>query len=176
MRILIKRVKGRAKHPNWSGIAKEAEKTLDAVVKPRLLEYGNKVVANWEHKPQFKARKSVTKDAISVDVWPAGPHRDIWIWVSRGTGLYGPKHRKYPITPKKPGGVLVFPSVYIPKTRPRGPSYSGPGSSSGPTIFAKKVMHPGIKPRHFEEAWARWGKTWFRREMENAMRRGARRA
>lgn len=176
MRILLRRVRGRAKHPNWTGIAKEAERTLDAVVKPRLLKYPAKIVANWEHKPDFKARKKVTRQAISVYVFPAGPNKDIWVWVSRGTGLYGPKKSKYPIEPKKKGGVLAFPSVYTPKTKPRGPSYGGPGKSSGPTIFAKSVMHPGIKGRHFEEAWARWAKTWFRREMENAMRRGARRA
>ena len=111
-----------------------------------------------------------------VYVYPAGPHRDIWQWVSRGTGLYGPKKRKYPIRPKKKGGVLAFPESYTPKTTVRGPGYKGSGKSSGPTIFAKEVMHPGIKGRHFEEAWGRWAKTWFRREMENAMRRGARRA
>jgi hypothetical protein len=176
MRILIRRFRGRRKHPNWTGIAKEAERTLDAVVKPRLLSYAERIVANWEHKPEFKARKVVTRGAIAVDVWPTGPNKKYWVWVSRGTGLYGPKHRKYPIKPRKPGGVLAFPSVYTPKTRPRGPSYGGPGTSSGPTVFAMHVEHPGTKPRHFEEAWARWGKTWFRREMENAIRRGARRA
>jgi len=176
MRILLRRVKGRAKHPNWSGIAKEVERTLDTVVKPRLLDYPRRIVASWQHQPEFKAMKKVTRADIRIYVYPTGPHKDIWIYVSRGTGLYGPKKSKYPIEPKKKGGVLAFPSVYVPKTTVRGPGYKGPGKSSGPTIFAKHVMHPGIKGRRFEEAWARWGKTWFRREMENAMKRGARRA
>ena len=176
MQILLRPVRGRKKHPNWTGIAKEIERTLDSVVKPRLLDYPRRIVASWSNKPDFKARKRVTRDAISVYVYPAGPHKDIWQWVSRGTGLYGPKKRKYPIRPKKKGGVLAFPESYTPKTTVRGPGYKGSGKSSGPTIFAKEVMHPGIKGRHFEEAWGRWAKTWYRREMENAMRRGARRA
>ena len=168
MRILIRRFRGRRKHPNWTGIVKEAERTLDRVVKPRLLDYAERVVANWEHKPRFKARKVVTRKAIAVDVWPTGPNKKYWVWTSRGT-------KPHVIKPKR-AKVLAFPSVYVPKTTPRGPSYGGPGTSSGPTIFAAHVDHPGTKPRRFEEAWARWGKTWFRREMENAMRRGARRA
>jgi len=169
MRILIRRFRGRKKAPNWSGIAKEVERALDTKVKPRLLEYPKKITANWEHKPDFQARKRITRDAIAVDVWPTGPNKDYWIWTSRGT-------KPHPIKPKR-AKVLAFPSIYVPKTKPRGPSYGGPGKSSGPTVFAMYVKkHPGTKPRHFEEAWARWGKTWFRKEMENAIRRGARRA
>ncbi len=168
MRILLRRVKGRKKHPNWSGIVKEVERTLDAKVKPQLLEYPKKVVANWKHKPDFKAMKRVTKDAISVYVYPTGPNKDYWIWTSRGT-------RPHIIRPKK-AKILAFPSVYKPKTTPRGPGYRGPGVSSGPTVFAKEVKHPGTKPRHFEEAWERYAQARFRKEMENAMRRGARNA
>jgi hypothetical protein len=175
MQILLRRIKGRKKAPNWTGIAKEVERTLDRYVKPRLLEYGERVTANWEHKPAFKAKKRVTKEGISVYVYPT-KNKDIWTWVSRGTGIHGPKKKPYRI-PKTGKKLLAFPSVYAPKTKPRGPSYGGSGESSGPTHFAMYIKdHPGIKGRHFEEAWARWAKTWFRREMENAMRRGARRA
>lgn len=165
---MIRRFRGRKRHPNWSGIAKEAKKTLDVVVKPRLLSYPRRIVASWEHKPDFKAMKKVTRQDIRVYVYPTGPNKKYWIWTSRGT-------KPHPIEPKK-APILAFPSVYKPKTTVRGPGYKGPGRSSGPTIFAMHVDHPGTKPRHFEEAWTRWAKTWFRREMENAMRRGARRA
>jgi hypothetical protein len=168
MKILVRQVRGRRKHPNWSGIVKETERTLDAVAKPRLLEYPKKIVANWEHKPEFRAMKRITRNSIRVYVYPMGPNKKYWVWTSRGT-------RPHPIEPKR-APILAFPSIYIPKTQPRGPSYGGPGTSSGPTVFAMHVDHPGTKPRHFEEAWGRWAKTWFRREMENAMRRGARRA
>ena len=168
MQVLWREVRGRKAHPNWTGIVKEVERTLDSVVKPRLMEYPKKIVADWEHKPKFKARKYVTKDAIRVHVYPAGPNRKIWQWVSRGT-------RPHEIKPKN-APMLAFPSNYTPRTTPRGPSYGGPGKSSGSTIFAMHVDHPGTKARKFEEAWGRWAKKWYRREMENAMRRGARKA
>jgi len=169
MRILIRQVRGRKKHPNWSGIVAEVEATLESEVKPRLLKYPRKVVANWDHKPVFKSRKTVTRDYVAIDVFPAGPNKKFWVWTSRGT-------KKHIIRPKKADGVLAFPSAYASKTSPRGPSYGGSGKSSGPTIFSRGVMHPGTKPRHFEEAWKRYTLKWFRKTVENAMRRGARRA
>lgn len=169
MRIIIRQVRGRKKHPNWAGIAKEVERTMDAEVKPKVLGYATKIVANWKHKPTFKAKKQVSTTAITLDVWPTGPNAKYWKWTSRGT-------RKRDITPKKKGGVLAFPSGYTPKTRPRGPSYGGSGASSGKMIFTTFVKDHKIKARKFEEAWARWAKKWFAKTMENAIRRGARSA
>lgn len=45
-----------------------------------------------------------------------------------GSGLYGPRHAKYLILPRKPGGVL---------------HWVGP---DGLHHFAKHVWHPGVKP------------------------------
>ena len=169
MRVLIRQVRGRKKHPNWSGIVAEVAATLESEVKPRLLVYPRKVVANWEHKPEFKSRKTITQDYVAVDVFPAGPNKKYWIWTSRGT-------KPHIIKPKRKGYPLRFPTGYAPKTSPRGPSYGGPGTSSGPEVTAMVVHHPGTKPRHFEEAWKRYALKWFRKTVENAMRRGARRA
>ena len=47
-----------------------------------------------------------------------------------GTGKWGPKHAPYEIRPKKPGGWLHW------------------QTPEGQDVFAKLVMHPGIKPRH----------------------------
>lgn len=179
MRILVRQVRGRAKHPNWAGIVKELEKTMDRETKPMLVEYHERIVAEWAgEKPKFKAKKKITRDAISVYVYPTGGKgKDKWIWLTQGTGLYGPKHRKYTITPKKKGGVLAFPSLYTPRTRPgAGGQYKGAGKSSGPTVFAASVEHPGIKPRPFPKVIARWARPKFRRQMRNAIRRGIRRA
>lgn len=49
--------------------------------------------------------------------------------VEYGTGLWGPKGAKYPIEPKKPGGFLKF-------------------MVNGQEVFAKRVMHPGIRGQH----------------------------
>lgn len=173
MQVVLRRVRGRAKHPNWSGIATETMAALQKEVKPLLLGYAEKVVENWEHKPHFAAELKVTRQAVSVYVFPKGPNRDYWIWTSRGT-----KPHKIKPKGKARGGsdVLAFPSLYTPKTSPRGPSYGGPGKSSGDTVFAKEVDHPGTRARRFEEAWARWSKKPVQRALANAMRRGARKA
>jgi hypothetical protein len=84
-------------------------------------------------------RASWQRMATRVGVTPAGlrtftsgaetdveyaPHLE---W---GTGLWGPKKAKYPIRPKKPDGWLHW------------------VTPEGEDVFAKLVMHPGVKPRH----------------------------
>lgn len=180
MQVVLRKFAERARHPNWQGIAREMMAAMQSEVKPLMLGYGERVVANWKNKPHFSAEIKITREAASLSVEPKGPNRELWIWVSRGTGLYGPKKQRYWIRPKgrRRGGadILAFPSLYLPKTSPRGPSYGGPGKSSGPTRFSRGHKHPGIKPRNFEAAWARWGRGPVRRILENAARRGARKA
>ena len=63
-------------------------------------------------------------------------------YVERGTGLWGPEHRKYEIRPKKPGGVLAF-APYM-----RG-GHGGvifdvhESPAKGGTVVVRYVMHPG---------------------------------
>lgn len=167
MRILVRQVRGRKKHPNWTGIYAEVARTIDAEVKPKLLKYPEKVVANWEHKPKFGSKKTIGKD-ISVYVYPTGPNAKYWTWTSRGT-----KEHRIPKTGDK---LLAFPSTYTPKTTPQGPGYGGPGESSGDMVIVHPFVHPGTRPRHFEEAWTRYTKKWFKKTIEAAMKRGARKA
>jgi hypothetical protein len=63
----------------------------------------------------------------------SGVHNDVKYapYVEYGTGIYGPKHRPYPITPKDPNGMLAW----------RDPV-------TGRWVFAKKVMHPGSPGNH----------------------------
>lgn len=51
-------------------------------------------------------------------------------YLNYGTGESGPKHAKYPITTKRPGGLLRF-------------------EWHGVEVLAKKVMHPGVQPTRF---------------------------
>lgn len=179
MRVLVRQVRGRKTHPNWSGIVDEVERTIEKETKPMLLEYHQRIVDEWSgEKPIFKAKKKITRDAIIVYVYPTGGKgKDKWIWLTEGTGIHGPRHKEIVIKPKKPEGVLAFPSVYIPRTRPgAGGQYKGLGKSSGETVFAKEVHVKGIKPRPFHKVIARWARSKFKKQMENAMKRGARRA
>lgn len=56
---------------------------------------------------------------------------DYAAWVENGTGIHGPEHRPYVITPKDPMGWLAWRD---PKT--------------GKMIFAKRVLHPGSPGNH----------------------------
>lgn len=69
-------------------------------------------------------------------------------FVESGTGLFGPKRKKYKIAPKKPGGVLAF-SPYA--RMPNGGvilDVSGAPRKGGGDIFVRFVMHPGSPGQH----------------------------
>lgn len=63
--------------------------------------------------------------------------------VEFGSGLYGPRRRKYEIKPKR-GGFLAWPA------NAGGRRLSGRArTNAGPMVYARRVMHPGVKPRPF---------------------------
>jgi hypothetical protein len=146
-------------------MVKELEKTIDSIVKEELLSYFLRIVADWKHQPEFKVRKVITADGITIYVYPAGQYKDLWLWVSGGT-------RSHTIMPKTAGYPLAFRTDYRPRTRP-GYKYRGPGESVGPYVKAKVVEHPGIKPRLFEKHIARFYRPKYRKHLEAALRRGA---
>jgi hypothetical protein len=157
-------VRSRRKFVKAPEVKRMLGNAIDAEVKPHYIERFKEVIADWKHKPEFKSRKFIKTDSISVDVYPAGPHKDIWKWVSRGTK--GP----YPI-PKAGPRYLAFQLGYQPRTRPRG-KFGGPGKATGPWIRGvMQVQHPGIKAREFEEVIAEEEKQWFSSTMENIWRR-----
>ncbi len=101
------------------------------------------------------------------------------MWLDQGTGKYGKRKAAYPIVPKAPNTVLTFRGGYSPKTGvgPRGlQAYGGLGRATGEIIRAKKVMHPGIQPRKFSVVLSQRLKPPFHVRIENALRRGVRRA
>jgi len=108
-----------------------------------------KIVANWDNKPEFRYRITRKRGIPHVSIYVTGDPEAIkhfW-WVEKGTGSRG-GGQSYDITPKKQGGVLAINLGYVPKTTARG-GYGGPGKSSGPVIFRGAVKdHPGIAPRN----------------------------
>jgi len=131
---------------------------MEREVKPHFLKQFEAIVADWDHKVQFKARKYIGPDGLRFTVHPTGKNAQIWDWVTRGTK--GP----YDI-PKSPGPTLAFQLGYIPHTAPGG-GYGGAGRATGEMVYAKHVTHPGIKAREFEKHIARRNKRWFSRKME----------
>ena len=173
--IVVREIRSRGRHPNWDAIQQEVVAAAKAQVVPALIEYHERIVTRWraEHQPGFASRVSITPNRISIYVFPdrSNPKgRQIWEWLREGT-------RPHIIEPKKAGYPLRFQTGYKPFTNTTG-GYKGPGKAFGPVAFAKKVRHPGIKPRRFDKWIARWYKASKRwpRDIENAFRRGVRRA
>jgi len=164
---------GKPKAPKWSAIYDEMVKALEKQTGPMLKDYHERVVAPWTgEKPGWKVEVIHGRGFVAVHVTPTGGKgKDKWLWL-RGTGLYGPEGKKYPIRPKK-AKALRFPTAYMPRTKPgAGGQYQGPGKATGPAVTTQEVMHPGIKPRMLPKAIARWGKPFFIRQIHEAIQRG----
>jgi len=167
-RVAFRQIRTRGVFLDQRAFRREVEQTIDRKSKPELIQAHDRVVANWKNKPEFKARKRITRIGITIFVFASGDAAEIWRYVTGGT-------RPHPITPKRPGYPLKFQTGYKPKTIPVG-KFGGPGRYTGPTVRAYRVQHPGTKARRFEEAIADDYKRTFARDIENAMRRGLRRA
>ena len=129
-----------------------------------------KTYKTWDHKPRFQKKVKVGGRGITWEVWTDD---QIYTWVSGGTGLYGPKHAKYPI-PKKGPGFLAFPSGYKAKTTPN-LLFSKSGGSFWPMVFMTgQVMHPGIEPRNFDMVVMAYVNPWYVKWMADALKVGAR--
>ncbi len=144
---------------------------LDNEVKPELIKRFNRVTVNWKKKPDFKSRKFVRLTSVAVNVFPAGEHKMIWVWVSGGTKPHPISARRAPRLAFLWGG----PGSYKPKTKPVG-KFGGPGVVVGGTIHKPvEVDHPGTTAREFEKVIRDDFKTEFSRIMNNAFRRIIRR-
>lgn len=101
----------------------------------------NKTIATWNDPPKFVTKKTIGKDAI-YNIYPSGSSIEVdkYVWTDLGT-------KPHTIVPKKAPSLLFRPN-FTAKTKPKVIS-SGAGGSSGPIVGAKKVNHPGTKPRLF---------------------------
>jgi hypothetical protein len=75
-------------------------------------------------------------------------------YVEYGTGLYGPKHRKYEIKPKgkKALAFRMQAASALPSGRALYRTAAGkltPTKSKGALTVVRKVIHPGVHPRPF---------------------------
>ncbi len=126
----------------------------------------------WKHKVPFFGRGSERGMVTKIEI---GYDDEIYGYVDEGTGKAAGHGGLYPITPKKPGGVLAFPSKSTPRTKP-GRLRSGYGRKGKTIVFAKKVMHPGIKPRDFSGQIKKKMEPVLEADMQTAMGRGAKKS
>ena len=167
-KLAFRQIRSRGVFLDQRAFRREVENVIERKSKPELIQAHERVTVNWKTDIEFKARKRINQKGISIFVFPAGENKMIWVYVTGGT-------KPHLIRPKGPGYPLKFQTGYKPKTAAVG-KFGGPGVSTGPTVRAFKVKHPGIKARKFEETIAADYKKVFSRDIENAMRRGLRRA
>jgi len=135
----------------------EANSIADDIMLDFLLTTGT-----WEHDVKFEKIVQVGPDSIEILV---DTDDEIYGYVNNGT-------RPHVILPKKEGGVLAFPSAYSAKTTP-GIASSHAGGSSGETVFAKGVLHPGTEARKFDEIISKDWEKRFKSRLQEAMKRVA---
>jgi len=158
-------------------VRRQLEKTLGKKVRDQLIEYFEDVVSDWRGKPRFRGTIGLRPDNIMLTVAPVVKEKmgKVFNWIDLGTGLYGPSGQRYPIRPKT-AKMLRFRPFYLSRTKPIARAHVGPGIAIGKPVFAKEVMHPGIKPRHFSREVRKKMRPQFRRAIENDLRRAVRRA
>jgi hypothetical protein len=167
-RVAYRAIRSRRRFMKHAEAIQGLADAMEREIKPHLIEEHNKVVANWNHKPTFQARKYIQPDSLRVTVHATGHNKQIWNWVNEGTAGKG-EGRTYTI-PAKRAPMLAFQLGYVPKTSPGG-GYGGAGVATGPWVRAHSVQHPGIKPREFPIHIAEKNRSWYSRTMENIWRR-----
>lgn len=107
--------------------------------------------SDWRNKPKFRVTLFRNPQKIIGTLIPTR-NGDIFTWVDRGTGQYGPKGRPYFIFPKR-APRLKFQTGYLPRTKPIARFNAGPGRAIGPWVSTDFVLHPGIKAREFTKTY-----------------------
>lgn len=109
-------------------------------------------VGGWSSPLRFKAN---VEDKGNGDIYlgayqnkKTNKRAQIFDWVDKGTGLWGPKKKKYKIRPKKKGGVLAFKTPYTAGSVPNSTT-TAPARVGSNQVFAAEVTHPGIKSRNW---------------------------
>lgn len=164
-------------------VDKDVQRELRDVVETTSREeknYLTGVTSDWDHKVQFRRVMVVKPTRIRATVIPTGSNRKIFQYVDKGTGKWGPKHTSYKIKAVN-APFLKFKGSYDARTSaPAGrgsapQAHVGEGKAIGGWVSAKEVTHPGIRPRKFAETFEQKLQPNFRRRVNNALRRAARR-
>lgn len=152
-------------------INQEIVKQLQPVGRQHVNER-KRVVANFDHKPEFGFRVSATEKQITLTVLLENadePVSEEWTMGDLWKALDSEGVRSHIIEPKNPTGILKFQSDYTPHTSPIA-RFGGSGTANGDMVYAKRVNHPGFEPRKFSDSINKR----LRKQFENAIDRGIR--
>lgn len=119
----------------------------------------------WTRQPVFKTVISLGRKGPEVLVGTDDP---IYRYVSEGT-------KPHIIRPVRASALHFRGGAYRAKTTPGTISSRGGGASGG-SVYAQVVHHPGTEARNFGAVIARKWRKPFKREMEAAMRRAAKKS
>lgn len=157
----------------------EIDGALDRVEKALVASH-ERVVKDWTSDVTFAAKRIVTPTRIRILIVPRGKDAEVWYYVDRGTKPHEIAAKNAPrlaFMMTTSGGKPVR-GGYVPKTlaKPARTVAGGGYVKSPKTLVTPMVVdHPGNEPRGFTEQIAEDGKPFYKREMENAFRRAARR-
>jgi hypothetical protein len=150
--------------PKW--FKAQVDRELAEVGKLATKEF-QKPVRTWKTKPSFKTRiLGAGTNAVFLDVFPEGEGALNFNRLDFGV----PPHLIHARFAK----ALSFRKKYRSATLP-GRLSSRTASSSGPRIFAKSVLHPGVEARLFSKQVYGIVNPEYRRRMKNIVERGLRR-
>ncbi len=143
---------------------------LTAVVKQHtdiLVRKYNAVVRDWTRRPYINPFMYVSKRLLIADITVSGKNAKYFIWTDKGTKAH--------IIQPKVASTLTFQTGYDARTQPVAKFNVGTGRRHGAWRRMKMVRHPGTKPRDFSKTFNQETSPAFRRDVENAIRRGLRR-
>lgn len=132
VKVSLKSIKPKASSMDVDKIRRVVREALEETSELVLQDYVA-TTATWNNKPSFQRNPT----ADGVDVYTDS---EIYEWIDKGT----PPHDIAPVRTTR----LRFGVNSGPKTTP-GNIMSGAGRAGSPIVFARRVRHPGIRPRLF---------------------------
>jgi hypothetical protein len=174
---------GDPKGPNFEKIGEAVLSFANKKAVRLISKWGREMTSDWDGPPTFETESRIEGGNIVISCKPVGPNAQKWIWVSFGTGTHGAGHGAYDIyptghpaspryNPSGPKALAVAP--YAPHTSGegvtvRGGAFGGGPGKRGAVTPRQHVVHPGIKPRHFEKGWRVWANFWWPPGVRNAI-------
>lgn len=152
----------RPKQFNSKAITKAIKRRADNVSKTMESDFLSGV-KDWKHKVNFNVEVTLHGSGVSISIYT---NDEVYKFVHDGT-------KAHEIVAKTPGGKLRFQGTYTAKTIP-GTIQSRSGGSSGNYQYRVSVNHPGFEGRFFSKLIFKKWTPRFKREMELAIKEGAR--
>lgn len=176
MKLIYRAFRTRGVYLRYSTFRATIKQELEGPIATLIKKSLNKYTTNWKTRPGMEVGAIIARKGITLSVLPFGPGVENWrrvSWGVNGHWIQVKKHRTFRGFKKYKPALRL--RRYRPTTTPGG-RWGGPGHYSSAVAYRQRVWWPGIFPRNFEERTYREVTPEVRRRLENAARRGIRRA